>query len=245
MGRPAWIGIGAQRSGTTWLTDLLTQHPGVGLGANGKKEQQLLHKVADGRVEPAEYLDQFPQDALARGEWSPQYLRHASTPATAAKLVPDSLLLVLLRDPVARFKSAMSLALTREQQKRRSDPAKRTVQLAWPYPVPMMVQTWTGFYADQLAAWAQACGRERMLVLVHEQARLDPQATANRVWSRLGLDPVPLGTEVTEKSHSSSKVTWEWTPGLEASLAAMYRPQYARLESEWGLDLSGWPSAAS
>ena len=35
----------AQRSGTTWFTDLLTQHPQVGLGVNGKKEQHLLHKV--------------------------------------------------------------------------------------------------------------------------------------------------------------------------------------------------------
>ena len=45
---PSWLGIGAQRSGTTWFTDLLTQHPEVGLGTNGKKEQHLLHKVADG-----------------------------------------------------------------------------------------------------------------------------------------------------------------------------------------------------
>ena len=50
---PAWLGIGAQRSGTTWLTDLLVQHPQVALGSNGKKEQHLLHKVADGRL-PAE-----------------------------------------------------------------------------------------------------------------------------------------------------------------------------------------------
>ena len=49
-GGPSWLGIGAQRSGTTWFTDLLTQHPQVGLGTNGKKEQHLLHKVADGVV---------------------------------------------------------------------------------------------------------------------------------------------------------------------------------------------------
>ena len=48
MTTPAWLGIGAQRSGTTWFTDLLTQHPEVGLGTNGKKEQHLLHKVGDG-----------------------------------------------------------------------------------------------------------------------------------------------------------------------------------------------------
>lgn len=242
MAHPAWVGIGAQRSGTTWLTDLLTQHPRVGLGDNDKKEQQLLHKIADGRLGAADYYAHFADDELARGEWSPQYMRHASTPVTAARVVPDSLILVLLRDPVERFKSAMSLALTRERMKELSDPTKRTIQLAWPYPVPMMVQTWTGFYADQLEAWAAACGRDRMLVMVHEVAREDPQGTVDEVWRRLGLDPVPLGRDVTEKSHSSSKVTWEWTPGLKESLQAMYRPQAERLATDWGLDVSGWTS---
>ena len=91
MSAPAWLGIGAQRSGTTWFTDLLTQHPQVGLGTNGKKEQHLLHKVADGVLPAADYLELFPDDGMRRGEWTPQYLRHASVPGAAARLVPDPL----------------------------------------------------------------------------------------------------------------------------------------------------------
>src|SRR6478735_11692951 len=97
---PAWLGIGAQRSGTTWFTDLLTQHPRVGLGTNGKKEQHLLHKVADGVVPAEDYLALFPVDGVRRGEWTPQYLRHASAPGAAARVVPLAPVLVLLRDPV-------------------------------------------------------------------------------------------------------------------------------------------------
>ena len=55
MTTPAWLGIGAQRAGTTWFTDLLTQHPDFGLGTNGKKEQHLLHKVADGLSSDSDY----------------------------------------------------------------------------------------------------------------------------------------------------------------------------------------------
>ena len=110
---PAWLGIGAQRSGTTWFTDLLTQHPQVGVGVNGKKEQHLLHKVGDGVEPPSAYLDLFPADGIRRGDWTPQYLRHASAPAAAARLLaPDVPVLVLLRDPVERFVSAMRLAAT-------------------------------------------------------------------------------------------------------------------------------------
>jgi hypothetical protein len=225
MSSPTWLGIGAQRSGTTWFTDLLTQHPAVGLGTNGKKEQQLLHKVADGRVEAAEYLDLFPADGVHRGDWTPQYLRHASAPATAARLVPDAPVLVLLRDPVERFRSAMRLAATRGK--------------SWPYPVPITIQTWSGFYADQLDAWAAAVGRERMHVMVYEEVRRDPQAAVDEVWRLIGVDPVPLA-EVERASGSSSQAEWDWTPGLKESLQVMYRPQAERLAKDWGLDVSGW-----
>lgn len=227
MTTPAWLGIGAQRSGTTWFTDLLTQHPQVGLGTNGKKEQHLLHKVGDG-VEPASaYLDLFPADGTRRGEWTPQYMRHASAPATAARLLgPDVPVLVLLRDPVDRFVSAMRLAATRAKS-------------PWPYPVPMTVQTFSGFYADQLSMWAHHVGRDRLHVMVYEVVRNDPQSAVERVWERLGVSPVGL-EHVDRPSRSSSHATWEPPEGLLESLEVLYRPQVSRLTEDWGLDVSVW-----
>jgi hypothetical protein len=226
MSSPAWLGIGAQRSGTTWFTDLLVQHPAVGLGTNGKKEQQLLHKVADGRRPASEYLELFPTD-LRRGDWTPHTMRHPSAPGCVARLLPDVPVLVLLRDPVERYRSAMRL---REGRKS-----------SWPYPVPMGMQTWTGFYADQLDAWAAAVGRSRLHVMVYEQVRADPQAAVDAVWRLLGLDPVPLA-EVERESSSSSTADWEWTPGLRETLEVLYAPQVRRLADDWGLDLAAWRS---
>lgn len=225
MNAPAWLGIGAQRSGTTWFTDLLVQHPQVGLGTNGKKEQQLLHRVADGVAPASDYLDLFPADGIARGEWTPHSMRHPTAPAAAARLVPDVPVLVLLRDPVERFRSAMRLAATRGK--------------SWPYPVPMNIQTWTGFYADQLAAWSAAVGRDRLRVMVYEQVRRDPQAAVDAVWRHLGVEPVALH-DVARASGSSSRAGWDWPDGLRETLQVLYRPQVARLESDWGLDVSDW-----
>jgi hypothetical protein len=224
---PAWLGIGAQRSGTTWFTDLLCQHPAVGLGTNGKKEQHLLHKVGDG-VEPvAAYADLFPADGVARGEWTPQYLRHSSAPFTAARLLaPETPVLVILRDPVERFLSAMRLAATRARS-------------PWPYPVPITVQTFSGFYADQLAMWANAVGRDRLVTMVYERVRADPQAEVDAVWRRLGRDPVRL-QDVDRPSRSSSHASWTPPEGLVESLRVLYRPQVERLAGEWGLDVSSW-----
>ena len=225
MGSPSWLGVGAQRSGTTWLTDLMTQHPGCGLGTNGKKEQHLLHKVGDGVIPESDYLDLFPDDGVRRGDWTPQYLRHSSAPSTAARLVPDAPILVILRDPVERFRSAMRLAATRKR--------------SWPYPVPITVQTWTGFYADQLAMWAAAVGRDRMRVMVYEEVRRAPQATVDAIWASIGLDSQPL-QDVESASGSSSQADWDWPEGLKESLQVLYRPQAERLASEWDLDVSSW-----
>ena len=227
MTAPAWLGIGAQRSGTTWFTALLSQHPQVGLGVNGKKEQHLLHKVGDG-VEPASaYLDLFPADDVRRGEWTPQYLRHASAPATAARLLgPDAPVLVLLRDPVDRFVSAMRLAATRAMS-------------PWPYPVPITVQSFSVFYADQLAMWAHHVGRSRLRVMVYETVRADPQSAVDAVWTELGLSPVRL-QDVDRPSRSSSQASWTPPDGLLESLEVAYRPQVARLMDDWGLDLAAW-----
>ena len=229
MTRPDWLGIGAQRSGTTWFTDLLCQHPDVGLGVNGKKEQHLLHKVGDGLAVESDYLDLFPADGVRRGEWTPQYLRHSSAPATAARLLAaQAPVLVLLRDPVERFLSAMRLAATRERS-------------PWPYPVPITVQTFSGLYADQLAMWAHHLGGDRLVVMVYEEVRRDPQAAVDLVWARLGLGPVPLA-DVDRPSRSSSAASWEPPPGLVESLQVLYRPRVRRLVQDWGLDLSSWAS---
>ncbi len=228
MSFPAWLGIGAQRSGTTWLTDLVTQHPEVGLGTNGKKEQHLLHKVGDGREPESAYLELFPDDGVRRGDWTPQYLRHSSTPAVAARLGGDAPIFVVLRDPVERFRSAMRLAATRGK--------------SWPYPVPITVQTWTGMYADQLDMWAAAVGRERMQVLVYETVRDDPQGAVDSLWRALGVDPVPLH-DTARESASSSRADWAWSPGVRETLQVLYRPQVKRLATDWGLDVSRWTSS--
>lgn len=232
MSAPSWLGIGAQRSGTAWFTGLLTQHPEVGLGTNGKKEQQLLHRVADGNIPAEQYLSLFPDDGIKRGDFSPSYLRHPSAGLAVPRLVPDAPIVVLLRDPVDRFRSAMRLAVTRGK-----DSLSGTAT---------SLQTWAGYYADQLDLWAAHVGRERFVVQVYEQVVADPQAGVEAVWSRMGLDPVEL-TEVDTRSRSSSapEAEWDWPAGMQDALRTLYRPQARRLADEWGLDLSGWRSLDS
>ena len=230
MASPAWLGIGAQRSGTTWFTDLLTQHPQVGLGTNGKKEQHLLHKVADGREPPAAYLDLFPDDdGVRRGEWTPQSLRHASAPAAAAPARPGRAgagaparpgRAVPVRDAAAR------------------DPAGRDREVVVALPG-----------ADHGADVHRLLRRPARGVGAPRRPGPDardglrgrpgatPRPLVDAVWRLLGLEPVVL-RDVESASGSSSQADWDWPEGLKESLEVLYAPQVARLADEWGLDLS-------
>ena len=93
-----------------WFTDLLTQHPDVALGTNGKKEQHLLHRVAAGLDDADSYLQLFPRDLTARGVDSYISSRPYLDPATRCVCCREAApFLVLLRDPVERFASATRL----------------------------------------------------------------------------------------------------------------------------------------
>jgi Sulfotransferase family len=225
---PAWLGIGAQRSGTTWFTQLLIQHPAMGLGSRDKKEQHALYRLGGVQDENA-YRASFGGDIL-RGEWTPFYLRALTTPPLALRLCrPDAPMLVLLRDPVERFASSMRLRV-KMQRRGKSENFRFLLGDA----------QWAGMYADQLDAWANTVGRDRLELLVYEDVRDDPEAACRQVWSRLGLDTAPL-TGIDERSYSSAgKMDWQWPEGLRGTLTALYAPQVRRLRDEWELDVAAW-----
>jgi len=108
---PSWIGIGAQRCGTTWFTDLLVQHPQMDV-AQGKKEHHWLYRYGltqewDGEARE-DYQAAFTSESLKLGEFTPYYLRAAWMVELTADVLPkDAPILVLVRDPIDRFASAV------------------------------------------------------------------------------------------------------------------------------------------
>ena len=133
---PSWLGIGAQRCGTTWFTELLIQHPQLGL-SGGIKEQHLLYRYGFNRAwTPAareEYRGIFSSDRLMLGEFTPYYLRAPWIAEMVADALPEGApVLVLVRDPIDRFGSAirreMILATGRYKQATRKDLRGRFVR---------------------------------------------------------------------------------------------------------------------
>ena len=227
---PSWLGIGAQRSGTDWVSRLLIQHPQVDFGTNGKKEQAYLHIIPEGKLTEEGYLDLFPDDGLLRGEWSPYYMPSMIVPHIAARVTrDDTLIFALLRDPVERLASGMRLA-------------KRAKRIPTDFHEPWVVRAHQyGQYASSLEGWAVAFPRERFVILTFEEALEDVQKACELFWGAMGLDPHRLADPYRKvKRPTEGTVDWNWPEGTREALIAHYLPQVKWLRDNWGVDVYRW-----
>ena len=164
-GPPDYVGVGALNSEMSWWHALLLQHPGVEQRAWHERELRYFDRFCTREMtdeDVASYHARFPRGAdTIVGEWSPRYLHDAWSPVLLRRAAPDAKLLVMLSDPVERFRSRAPLFA--------ADAGGR------------------GRYASQLRAlWAQF-EPESVLVLQLERCRLDPFGEYARMLRFLGL----------------------------------------------------------
>lgn len=230
MPGPAWLGIGAQRSGTDWISRLLVQHPTVDFGTNGKKEQSLLQRVPGGRTTIEEYLELFPDDGILRGDWSPRYLPNAAVPHVAKQVMgADAPIFVLLRDPVDRFGSAMRYAKARGNIQ--NDFEERPIIRAHQF----------GQYGGALEAWASVFSRDRFVIQTYEEVRDDVQAACEVLWKALGVESHRLRHAYGRvKPATEGRIDWQWSEGMREVLVHHYLPQVVWLRDHWGVDVKRW-----
>ena len=101
---PDFLCLGAQKSGTTTLHELLSGHPGVYLPSCKEVQYFTLESNQDTRWYSAHF--QRANTNQSCGEITPYYLFHPAAPLRIHTLLPDAKLIILLRDPVERALSA-------------------------------------------------------------------------------------------------------------------------------------------
>src|SRR5215216_938264 len=114
---PDFIGIGAQRSGTTWwFAGALQSHPLVAIAPGRRKELHFFDRYWAEEVESdfaARYARFFPRpEGTISGEWTPGYMCDPWTVPLLAEAAPEARYLIMLRDPVERYRSAIAGILT-------------------------------------------------------------------------------------------------------------------------------------
>lgn len=109
-----FVGIGAPKSGSTWLSKCLEEHPQILFSSQkSRKELAFFNDRNPWGVNNDEYfsyytngfdwyLRQFPeaQNGKIRGEFTVLYMADPSTPARIKKHLPNTKIVAILRNPV-------------------------------------------------------------------------------------------------------------------------------------------------
>ena len=262
---PDLLVIGAKRGGTTSLWRYLSEHPGV-LPTFPRAQQIKGTYFFDEEWHRGSrwYRSHFPTTATRRlaarrlghptvtFEASPYYLFHPLAPERAHLVVPDALVVAVLRDPVERAFShwkerrnhteelGFAEALAAEEVRTRGEEARLAADpLATSLAHRHQTYVAQGCYAPMLERWFSAYGRERVLVAASEELYADPQAFCDQITDRLGLPRHPLRSVDPWNAEPSAGMDPEvraglvehLTPHIEATEAVLGRSlPWARAE---------------
>lgn len=193
VGPPDFVGMGAQKAGTSWWYDLITKHPDVYDNQRVHKERHYFDHIVRHSGEPptvdsySQWFDRPP--GFITGEWTPRYMYDWWVPEQLAHTAPQTKVLVLLRNPVDRYFSGLSH--WRRRNPRRSDPPAEIVGEAFA----------RGLYFDQLQRIGEFFDGKNVLVLQFEQCVQSPEESLRRTFEFLNL-PRLCETELLSGENS-------------------------------------------
>lgn len=206
---PDFIGIGAQRSGTTSLFTFLADHPDV--RPSFRKEVHFFD-IHHHRGE-AWYRANFALSAqkgagVSAGEATPNYLAHPLVAQRAHDMVPRARLIALLRDPVERTFSSWKLNKrlgweTRSFSEAVEEEAGEGLEMDRPPSLPAAVPSakpgalrWSyvlkSQYAGHLQRWLDVYPREQILVVQSEHLFESPEPNLKVICDFLEIDSSAL-----------------------------------------------------
>lgn len=227
---------GAQRCGTTYLRTLLVEHPDVAMAEPSRPEPKVLldpEQVAQGpEWYRATYFSHARHGQLL-GEKSTSYLDVPAAAGAATRLLGDPLVLVQLRDPVARAVSHWSFS-TEHGMERRPLAEVLEANLSGPLPwdgagasVSPFAYLERGRYVEQLRPWLAEHG-DRLRIQLLEDLISTP-ATLRDTFAWLGVDPDHLPASTGTPINASRADT---APPLDTPLRHRLRDYFAETDAE-------------
>jgi hypothetical protein len=229
-GAPDFVGIGMAKSGTTWWFSLLMGHPEIHVEYDKELDyfnQYFLRRLDAGRCTSADveaYRAWFPRpEGAITGEWTPNYAFARRLPTVLQAAAPGAKLIVMMRDPVERYRSDLSRQMpTRDRNRLR--------YRALP----------NGMYSNVLEPWERAYAPEDILVLQYEACVRDPGEYLARTFRFLGVDDAYRPPGLTARVNAS-KSKLELDPFIVEQLVRLYAPDVENLVARYpAIELARW-----
>ena len=191
MNNITFIGIGAPRSGTSWIANVLRTHPHICISEPKEVRYFNRHEVQAGKLK-GKINPNFDQDlswymrrfshakpGQLLGEISPVYLSDTEAPEAIKTNFPDIKLIVCLRNPVDR---AFSLYNLHRGNSLIDDISFETAL------EQERVYVESGMYAKHLERYLQYFNSNQILFLIFEEFIANPDKGFAQIYNFLGVD---------------------------------------------------------
>jgi hypothetical protein len=186
--------VGAAKAGTTSLHGYLNAHAGVHM--SDPKEPHFFARA----INPSKrtkswdtYAEAFrgATEAAILGDASPSYLWDPASAGLIHEALPDSRIVVLLRDPVARAISHYAMDVRIGAQRRSFEDALRAdaaiPERIWGHKSHLYIDL--GMYSAPVRRYLDTFGPDRVLVLESATLRKSRKAVLAQIARFLGIDP--------------------------------------------------------
>jgi hypothetical protein len=186
--------VGAAKAGTTSLHAYLNAHAGVHM--SDPKEPHFFARAINPSIRTKSwdtYAEAFrgATENVILGDASPSYLWDPASAGLIHEALPDSRIVVLLRDPVARAISHYAMDVRNGRQRRSFDDALRADaairERIWGIKSHLYIDL--GMYAAQVRRYLDTFGRDRVLILESATLRNSRTAVLTQIARFLGVDP--------------------------------------------------------
>ncbi|MBU3926055.1 sulfotransferase [Patescibacteria group bacterium] len=189
-----FVGIGAPRSGTTWISRCLDEHPQICFS----KTKEFHFFMFDKRYQRGlNYLKkQFThcQPNTIKGEWSVDYLYSEEVAQRIKKDFPDTKILICLRDPVERAHNHFLF------QKQNSNIGHHHNFKDIILPNDKYKYLERGFYAKYIKKYLEFFPRENIYIMFFEDIKEKPLELIQSLYQFLGVDKNFIPSNLNKKS---------------------------------------------
>lgn len=242
--------IGAQRSCTTYLFNILDEHPEVCMAKPVKPEPKYFMNFANGDQSYNTYHSKYFINAgnvSWLGEKSTSYIESEEALFSIKRLLPDATILVMLRNPVERAIS--NYCFTRDHglepyDFERALQEERSRIHIWHKAgtsVSPYAYTERGKYTQYLDRWSQLFKNQQFVPLVAEQI-VGNQAAIAALYKQFDINSQFIPSSLMDRvnSRSESRANCIINEQLRAALQDTFRPWNHLLKMRYGLDVSCW-----
>jgi hypothetical protein len=206
--------IGPQKTGTTWLYTVLSQHPTLCFPKN-VKETMFFELYYEQGLSRYESYFSYRQPSQLCSEVAPTYFDVPETAARIHQLNPDCKILISLRHPAHR---AFSLYCHHLRKGRVLDNFEQAIE-----QIPRILTA--GHYKQHTLTWLQIFGSEKVKFVLMDDIKAKPQTVISEICEFIGISEadLPKDLALSEKINEASMPKFPWLAKTAAQTVSFFR----------------------